>query len=419
MSKAFGLGLRWLRTQRGSVPLCCVGAIAGLTAYVYLNDQWIASRRRLLIDKRKEQTLEAAQFRFASLNIGGRFVNPFDTWRDKTLWDFMRWLLTRTSGNGLPRDRGEMEQTLPVALPYYALLNGVSRPSNVRQEADLPADGEYVGYPGVGELDLRRTVSVTWIGQSTCFVQMDGLNILTDPIFKRRTVFSWLGPERLRPVPCQMEDLPRPDIVLVSHNHFDHLDSEVVRQLGNSVTWYVPLGLRDWFARRGIYRVKEMDWWQEAGYTVEESGRTFQIVATPTQHWSGRNGLDSNSSLWASFLVRGEHASVFHCGDTGYCDAFKEVGSRYGPVTLAILPIGSYEPRWYMCHQHINPDDAVRIHRDLGAASSIGVHWGTFMMSDEHYLAPVKDLATACAKYGLSSGRFVAPQFGKTLLYHA
>ncbi|KAJ1725924.1 hypothetical protein LPJ61_005544, partial [Coemansia biformis] len=221
------------------------------------------------------------------------------------------------------------------------------------------------GYLDVGEVDSARTVSATWLGQSTCFVQIEGLNILTDPIFKRRTVFSWLGPERLRPVPCQLDELPRPDIVLVSHNHFDHLDAQVVSDLGNSVTWYVPLGLRDWFARRGIYKVRELDWWQGVDHTVD--GRVFRITATPTQHWSGRNGLDSNCSLWAGFLVQGSSASVFHCGDTGYCPAFKEIGNRFGPVTLAILPIGSYAPRWYMCHQHIDPDDAVRIHQDIGA----------------------------------------------------
>ncbi|KAJ2082554.1 hypothetical protein H4R24_001500 [Coemansia sp. RSA 988] len=361
------------------------------------------------------------QSRFASLNIGGRFVNPFETWRDKTLWDFVKWLVTRTSGNGLPKDPLEIEKALPLARPHFALLNALSRTTgpNSRTIIDderLSDDRDYVEYPNADSLDLSRTITATWLGQSTCFVQIEGLNILTDPIFKRRTVFSWLGPERLRPAPCQLEDLPHPDIVLVSHNHFDHLDLDVVRKLGNTVTWYVPLGLRNWFARHGVYKVKELDWWQEVDHQLDND-RKFRIISTPTQHWSGRNGLDSNSSLWSSFLVKGMNASVFHCGDTGYCPAFEDVGKKYGPVSLAILPIGSYEPRWYMCHQHVNPDDAVRIHKDLRAINSIGVHWGTFMMSDEHYLAPPRDLATACSKYNLDDGSFVAPQIGKTRLY--
>ncbi|ORX72607.1 Metallo-hydrolase/oxidoreductase [Linderina pennispora] len=312
MSRAFGIGLGWLRVNRSSTSVCCIGAIAGYTVYCLIADQWISSRRSIMIEKRKQQD---------------QLIDTKDTRNPPPL--------------------------------YASLFIGV--PAGCAPWSRIPA---YAEYPDVSSLNRDSQITATWLGQSTCFVQMEGLNILTDPIFKRRTVFSWLGPERLRPVPCQLKDLPHPDIVLVSHNHFDHLDIDVVKSLGNSVTWYVPLGLRDWFARQGIYKVKELDWWHESDIT----------------HWSGRNGFDSNCSLWSSFLVK----------------AFKEVGKRYGPVTLAALPIGSYEPRWYMCHQHVNPDDAVKIHRDLGAKWSIGVHWGTFMMSDEHYLAPVRDLKTAC-----------------------
>ncbi|KAJ2007938.1 hypothetical protein GGI04_001326 [Coemansia thaxteri] len=360
----------------------------------------------------------AATVQYASLEIGGRFVNPFVGWRDKTLLDFVWWLATRRSGNGLSTDALELERNLPLVKPHFELLDAMSEarhPRRQRQPESCAEGSEYASYPLVADLNKDCAVTATWIGQSTCFVQLEGLNILTDPIFKRRTVFSWLGPERLRPAPCQLTDLPHPDIVLVSHNHFDHLDVDVVRALGNTVTWYVPLGLRSWFARFGVHAVVEMDWWQETEHTV--GGKSFMIAATPTQHWSGRNGFDSNCSLWCSFLVKGATLSVFHCGDTGYCPTFSEVGRRYGPITLAILPIGSYEPRWYMCHQHINPEDAVLIHRDLGARNSIGVHWGTFMMSDEHYMAPPRDLQQACSKHGLADTEFIAPALGKTHLY--
>ncbi|KAJ2724831.1 hypothetical protein GGI07_001683 [Coemansia sp. Benny D115] len=424
MSRAFGIGFGWLKNSRASMPIYCVGALASVTAYYLISDRWIDNQRRIAIHKRKarrEQGTESATDQYSSLAISGRFVNPFESWRDKTLWDFVRWLATRTSGNGLPKDHEMLAASLPLEQPHYALLNQLSNQQQQQQQrlsaeikSDLPAC--YAEYPE--QVNPQDTLTATWIGQSTCFVQMEGLNILTDPIFKRRTVYSWLGPERLRPAPCQLADLPKPDVVLVSHNHFDHLDIDVVRALGNSARWFVPLGLGPWFARLGVTNVCEMDWWQEQQLEMP-GGKSFTIAATPTQHWSGRNGLDSNCTLWCSFLVRGQKASLFHCGDTGYCPAFEEVGKRYGPVSLAILPIGSYEPRWYMCHQHTNPEDAVLIHRDLRAKSSIGVHWGTFMMSDEHYLQPPRDLAEAAVKHGLEETEFIAPQLGRTYLYAA
>ncbi|KAI9363989.1 beta-lactamase superfamily domain-containing protein [Zopfochytrium polystomum] len=228
-------------------------------------------------------------------------------------------------------------------------------------------------------------MSIAWFGQSTVFVQMDGYNILTDPIFSSRTVGEWVGPKRIQRVPCRLEDLPKIDIVLVSHNHYDHLDRAVVASLRNTVTWYIPLGLKEWFAGMSVTNVVELDWWQECLH--EEK---LRIIGTPIQHWSGRHFLDVNRSLWSSFVIKGPTASFFHVGDTGYCTAFKEIGARYGPFTFSAIPIGSYEPRYFMCHQHIDPNEAVAIHNDVGSRYSLGVHWGTFMMSDEHYLDPPK-----------------------------
>ncbi|KAJ2338625.1 hypothetical protein GGH92_007085, partial [Coemansia sp. RSA 2673] len=224
---------------------------------------------------------DSAVVQYASLEIGGRFVNPFAGWRDKTLLDFVWWLATRKSGNGLSSGELELERNLPLAKPYFELLDtltGDQHPRRLRQTQSHATVDEYVEYPAIADLNKGNTITATWFGQSTCFVQLEGLNILTDPIFKQR-------PERLRPTPCQLADLPHPDIVLVSHNHFDHLDIDVVRDLGNTVTWYVPLGLRDWFVRRGVYKVVEMDWWQECEHAVED--RSFKIISTPTQHWSG------------------------------------------------------------------------------------------------------------------------------------
>ncbi|KAI9593686.1 beta-lactamase superfamily domain-containing protein [Syncephalis fuscata] len=264
-------------------------------------------------------------------------------------------------------------------------------------------------YPNGQRCQTQYPVTVTWLGQSTCLVQLDGLNILTDPIFSRCTVNHYLGPRRLRPTPCQLSEL-NVDIVLVSHNHFDHLDINVVKELNNTVQWIVPLGLRDWFARRGVHRVIELDWWQEHAF---ENHLGFVVTATPLQHWSGRSLFDVNQSLWCGFVIKGPSSSFFHCGDTGYCSAFKEIGQRLGPITLASIPIGSYAPRWYMEHQHIDPDDAAKIHKDIGSQLSIGVHWGTFLMSDEHYMDPPKRLKEAASVHQLGD-TFITLPLGET-----
>lgn len=174
-------------------------------------------------------------------------------------------------------------------------------------------------------------ITVTWIGQSTLFIQMDGYNILTDPIFASRTL-GWFGPKRLRSSPCKLSDLPPVDIVLVSHNHYDHLDLKVMSEIGNLATWYVPLGLKKWMALHQIENCVELDWWQEHAHDDN-----LTIVGLPSQHWSGRHFFDVNSTLWASFLCKSKKSSFFHCGDSGYCSAFKEIGDKYGPITLSAI----------------------------------------------------------------------------------
>ncbi|KAJ3165250.1 hypothetical protein HDU88_004335 [Geranomyces variabilis] len=340
---------------------------------------------------------------YTSLTFAGRFVNPFLEWRDKNatnVWEYLRWQLTRNNRNGVPKDEKVLEENLPVVKPDFELL------------------GSFHDRPPIDSSDLESAsasvISVTWFGQSTCFVQMDGYNILTDPIFSSRTIGNWLGPKRLRPPPCRVSELPKIDIVLVSHSHLDHLDRAVVKELGNTVTWYVPLGLKEWFNSYGVTNVMELDWWQEHVHQ-SPGGAALTIAGTPIQHWSGRHFFDVNRSLWASFAVKGPTASFFHCGDTGYCSAFKEIGRRYGPFTLAALPIGAYEPRWFLRHQHVDPDEACQIHEDLGASYSLGVHWGTFMMSDEHYMDPPKHLQEARIRRGLPEGAVFTSTLGQTV----
>ncbi|KAJ1984483.1 hypothetical protein H4R34_000630 [Dimargaris verticillata] len=394
-----------------------------------------------------------------SMYVQGHFVNPFPSWRDKTLTDFVLWRLARSSGNGLPRDQGQLQASLPLVEPSWATLYPptTSCPCTAlaSPRCSVTSDATTVG------LGDQPHMTITWLGQSTCYVQLPGLNILTDPIFQNRTVTSWLGPKRLRPVPCQLDQLQM-DIVLVSHNHYDHLDIQCVRELGNSVLWFVPAGLRTWFARIGVTRVVEMDWWQTCQLQVDAMSpgsckvtHQYHVTATPAQHWSGRGLFDSNRSLWCGWFVRrvasnlasdattfdhthgpalsstlvattgdsewtpADHdlGSFFHCGDTGYhAPIFRAIREYLGPVTLAALPIGSYQPRWYMCHQHTSPDDAVRIHQDLAAHRSLGVHWATFMLSDESYLTPPQDLRQALNDRHVPVDQFMTTHLGETVV---
>ncbi|KAJ1882145.1 hypothetical protein LPJ71_010182, partial [Coemansia sp. S17] len=210
MSRALGIGLGWLRGGRLSIPVCCLGAMAGYTIYCLVADQWISSRRYQTVEKRRRQRestttagkhgsnanmdidastdKDSAVVQYASLEIGGRFVNPFAGWRDKTLLDFVWWLATRKSGNGLSSDELELERNLPLAKPYFELLDtltGDQHPRRLRQTQSHATVDEYVEYPAIADLNKGNTITATWFGQSTCFVQLEGLNILTDPIFKQ------------------------------------------------------------------------------------------------------------------------------------------------------------------------------------------------------------------------------------------
>ena len=269
--------------------------------------------------------------------------------------------------------------------------------------------------------DESANATVTWVGHATVLIQHQGINVLTDPMFSdRASPFPFAGPKRVTRPALALRELPPVDVVVISHNHYDHLDAATVDALGNGPVYYVPLGLRRWFERRGIdpTRVVEMDWWDQRDHASGE--RSLRVTATPSQHFSGRTLADRNETLWASWSVAWDDFRVWFGGDTGYNDRqFREIGERLGDIDLGIVPIGAYEPRFFMCAVHVNPEEAVRIHQEIGAAASMAIHWGAFFLSAEGLLTPVHALAAARAEAGIPESEFAAFAVGETRRYPA
>jgi N-acyl-phosphatidylethanolamine-hydrolysing phospholipase D len=264
--------------------------------------------------------------------------------------------------------------------------------------------------------------AITWVGHATMLVQASGLNVLTDPIFSQRaSPVQFSGPKRAQPPGIALADLPRIDVVLISHNHYDHLDFDSVKSLsqqsGGAPLFLVPLGIKDWFSKAGITTVKELDWWD----SVVEKGVEFNL--TPVQHWSARSLGDRTQTLWGGWSVFGADFHWYYSGDTGYSKDFSDTQQRFAPrqtaalgggFDIALIAVGAYEPRWFMEDQHLNPAEAVQVHKDLKAKRSVGVHWGTFELTDESLDQPPKELAAARKDQGLGEEDFFLLSIGET-----
>lgn len=256
-----------------------------------------------------------------------------------------------------------------------------------------------------GELRL------TWIGHATFLVQIGGLNILTDPqLSERASPVPWAGPRRITQPAIPADQLPPIDVVVISHNHYDHLDLGTVKLLGNGPAWYVPLGLSKWFAKQNITNVIELDWWD---HVARADGLT--ITSVPSKHFSARTPWDRNRTLWASWVLEANGQRVYFAGDTGYGPHFKQTGERIGPIDVALLPIGAYAPRWFMGPVHINPAEAVQAHFDLRAERSIAMHWGTFILSQEPTDEPPVLYRAAAEAAGLTDNQAIVLRHGETV----
>jgi N-acyl-phosphatidylethanolamine-hydrolysing phospholipase D len=290
---------------------------------------------------------------------GGEFFNPWGEMESKA-WDFIRWKVFDWS----PYEKWRKPE-LPV----------------------VENDGSYLSL-------ADQSPSVTWIGHASFAVQ-DGADVfLTDPHFSKRALL----PARWNPPGIPLESIPGDAFAVISHNHYDHLDAETVDRLPASMTWFVPLGLGEWIRDRGRKAV-ELDWWESA-----QQG-AWTITCLPSQHWSSRIDQAPNTTLWCAFLIDNGKRRYFHAGDTGYFHGFREYGRRFGPIDVAMLPIGAYAPRFMMRYQHMDPEEALEAYLDLDAQLFYPMHYGTFDLTDEPLDLPPKELMQAVERRGVDPGK--------------
>lgn len=294
---------------------------------------------------------------------GKHFVNPNEVGNHSYL-EVLKWWF---SGN----DKGDW----PVFLP-----EDVEEPSPPRKLAD-------------GELQ------VTFINHACFLLQFDGLNILTDPIWSERaSPFGWIGPKRKRPPGIKFEDLPPIDAVLISHNHYDHLDLASVQRLHreHDPEFIVPLGVEQYLNGHEIYNTVQLDWWDS--YSTPEG---LSLTAVPARHFSGRGVFDRNTTLWCGYVLHSSVGNMYFAGDTGYGDFFKKIDRKFGPIHTSIIPIGAYLPRWFMSPIHLSPQEAVQVHRDVRSGQSFAMHFGTFPLADDGMFDGVLALRKELEEHGL------------------
>ncbi len=305
---------------------------------------------------------------------GKKFFNPMAV-ATKSLWQVLKWQL---EGNRKSWPRWVDNQAVPS-------------PRSPRDDSSVIA---------------------TFINHATYLLQFKTLNILIDPVFSKRVSPSQLiGPQRVRNPGLNLDKLPKIDLVLVTHNHYDHMDIDALKKLEKlfKPVFVVPLGNADILKKERLRSVEELDWWESF------FAKDLKVTLTSAQHWSGRGVRDRFDALWGGFYLQFGAKKIFWAGDTGYGPHFHEIHQKLGPPDLSFLPIGAYEPRWFMKDMHMNPSDAVKAHQDLQTPLSIGMHYGTFQLTDEELDAPVKALEIAKQQSGISN--FIVLTEGETRLF--
>lgn len=305
---------------------------------------------------------------------GEKFFNPGMD-KENGLKDVLKWMMNRDRG------KWERKNNLPGEKP------------NPRVEGS--------------------SLVITFVNHSTFLIQTEGLNILTDPVWSERvSPFKNAGPKRMVNPGLNMNDLPPIDIILLSHNHYDHLDIDTMKELCRNFHPLIltPLGVGKFLMEHHISKWRDFDWWES--FAVNED---VKISAVPAQHFSGRGFKDRNKTLWCGYVITTTYGNIYFAGDSGYGSFFKSIGDRFQPITASIIPIGAYLPRWFMSPIHCSPDEAVKIHVDIHSEKSIASHFGTFPLADDGMDEPKIDLKKSLALNYIPEDKFIVPVEGKAI----
>ncbi|MBK5277870.1 MAG: MBL fold metallo-hydrolase [Bacteroidia bacterium] len=307
---------------------------------------------------------------------GKKFINPTGI-KAKDLGDVLKWMLKRKHG------------------PW-------------KEKKEIP-----FGDKPISTSDKLR---ITYVNHSTFLIQIKGMNILTDPVWSERTSpFTFAGPKRMRPPGIRFEDLPKIDVVLLSHNHYDHLDLPVMKKIFDihNPKIVTPLGLKTFLEQNNISGHGDLDWWDEV--ILNDS---LKVQAMPAQHFSGRGMYDRDATLWCGYLIKSSEGNIYFAGDTGYNEkTFKEIGERCTPIAVALVPIGAYKPQWFMSPIHCSPEEAVKIHQEVKAKISIADHYGTFPLADDGDEDPKEELVKALEKFNVSKEQFLLLKEGQPMMF--
>ena len=301
-------------------------------------------------------------------------------------------------------DGKHFHNPVPRHFGFFSLFRWMAtrRPGQWRKWTDAQ--------PGPPPLSSSQSLRVTFVNHSTFLLQLSGINILTDPIWsKRASPLSWIGPKRHRPPGIRFEDLPPIHLVLLSHDHYDHMDLPILKRIASDhrPMIYTGLGNARTLAKHRIGNVVELDWWQAAS-----TAAGMRIHAVPAQHFSGRSPFDRDSTLWCGFVIVSHAGTVCFAGDTAFGPHLEQIASQFPEIDLAILPIGAFRPEWFMGEVHMSPEEAVKAHLQLAARVSVASHFGTFRLADDGEEEPVERLRMALKETDLRETEFWVPSPG-------